>query len=177
MSSLVSTYQTEKKENATHEALRYQFASIDGKRESTSFSQYFRGNPSKNIRSIVEKLFGHELFTAWEEYQIRREEPRAIGDLYKDYVDSDELQNLVKRIAFNKADWSQFEKVLQAKVPCYVTEVCHGDLHSENIIVDDEKVFLIDFGMTSSSSHCFIDYATLEASIRFKLFRPYFPNE
>jgi hypothetical protein len=176
VSNLVSTYQTEKKENATHEALRYQFASIDGKRESTSFSQYFKENPSKNVRSIVEKLFGDELFSAWEEWQIRKEEPRSIGDLYRDYVDPGELQTLVRRIAFDKADWGQFERVLKAKVPCYVTKVCHGDLHSENIIIDDEKVFLIDFGMTSSSAHCFIDYATLEASIRFKLTPPYFPT-
>lgn len=177
VSNLVSSYQTEKKENATHEALKYQFASLDGKRESSSFSQYFKSNPSADIRQLIEKLFSHEIFQAWEELQFRKEEAISIGTLYKEYLDQEEIQAAVKKIAFEKADadWRQFSSLLGAQLPYSVMKVCHGDLHSENVIIDDHKVFLIDFGMTANT-HCFVDYATLEVSVRFKLTPSYFPT-
>ncbi|MGZ3789724.1 MAG: phosphotransferase [Bacteriovorax sp.] len=178
VSSLVSSYQTEKKENATHEALKYQFASIDGKRSSQSFTEYFQSNRTGHIREIVDKLFTHELFKEWEDTQFRKEEKILIKNLYKDFLSLDKIFEEIRKIGFEKAadDIKKFTEVLNLELPRYVQKVNHGDLHSENVIIDSEKVFLIDFGMTTIAP-CFIDYATLEASIRFKLTPYYFPTK
>lgn len=178
VSSLVSSYQTEKKENATHEALKYQFASIDGKRSSQSFSEYFQSNRADHVREIVDKLFTHELFKEWEDTQFRKDEKILIKNLYKDFISIDKIFEEIKKIGFDKAeeDIKKFNEILELELPRYVQKVNHGDLHSENVIIDSEKVFLIDFGMTTIAP-CFIDYATLEASIRFKLTPYYFPTK
>jgi len=47
------------------------------------------------------------------------------------------------------------------------TSLCHGDLHSRNILVDDEHHFwLIDFAR-STTSHILRDFAELESDIKF----------
>jgi thiamine kinase-like enzyme len=47
------------------------------------------------------------------------------------------------------------------------TSLCHGDLHSRNILVDDENHFwLIDFAR-STTSHILRDFAELESDIKF----------
>lgn len=178
VSSLVSSYQTEKKENATHEALKYQFASIDGKRSSQSFTEYFKSKRTDYVREIVEKLFTHELFKEWEDTQFRKEEKILVKDLYKDFISVEKIFEEIRKIGFDKAedDIKKFSDVLELELPRYVQKVNHGDLHSENVIIDSEKVFLIDFGMTTIAP-CFIDYTTLEASVRFKLTPYYFPTK
>lgn len=175
--SLVSNYQTEKNENATHEALKYQFASVDGKRESKSFTELFNSKHIDEIRSVVGKLFNHEIFFQWEKLQFREEKPATVLDLYAPYLSLESIREKVGQIGFSKANdyMKLFSEILEKELPYSVKKVSHGDLHSENIIIDDSKVFLIDFGMTEVA-HCFVDYATLEASIRLKLTPAYFPT-
>jgi len=177
VSNRVIDYQTERKENSTHEALKYSFASKDGKRDSISFGEYFAKNNSDKIKEIVEKLFTNSIFCEWEGTQCKADESITILTLYKDFLDKDKIFQAVKVIAFSKATDTikRITKVLNIELPRYVTKACHGDLHSENVIIDDEHVSLIDFGMTDSR-HCFIDYSTLEASIRLKLTPSYYPT-
>ncbi len=177
VSNFVPDYQTEMKENATHEALKYNFASKDGKRDSISFGEYFAKNHPDKIKTIVGKLFAQKLFVEWEGTQSKTDESITIFKLYKDFLDQDKIFQAVNIIAFNKAEDTRdrITKVLAIELPRYVTKACHGDLHSENVIIDDEHVFLIDFGMTGIQ-HCFVDYSTLEASIRLKLTSSYYPT-
>lgn len=179
VSSLVTQYQTEKKENATHEALKYQFASSDGKRQSSSFSQFFREESSiTKISSCLDALLDAPLFKEWEAMQFKKNQKITVGNLYKGFVDFNKISEWVEKVAFenSEADKNLFASILSAELPSYVEKVCHGDLHSENIILDKDQVFLIDFGMTGSHP-CFIDYATLETSIRLKLTPNYFPTK
>jgi hypothetical protein len=177
VSNRVPDYQTERKENATHEALKYNFASKDGKRDSISFGEYFAKNNSDKIKTIVEKLFSQKLFEEWEGTQSKTNDPITIFDLYKDFLDKDKIFQAVNIIAFDKAEETieLITKILGVELPRCVKKACHGDLHSENVIIDDEHVFLIDFGMTGIQ-HCFLDYSTLEASIRLKLTPSYYPT-
>lgn len=179
VSSMVTQYQTEKKENATHEALKYQFASSDGKRESTSFSQFFReANSVTEIGKVIDSLLDDELFKQWESMQFKKEQKISLAELFKDFVDWTKVSNFVDQVSFENAesDKKLFKSILEAELPAYVVKVCHGDLHSENIIVDQGKVFLIDFGLTGSHP-CFLDFVTLETSIRLKLTPNYFPSK
>lgn len=178
VSSLIPSYQTEKKENSTHEALKYQFASIDGRRESMSFGNFFKDKHVDDIREVIGKIFNHDLFKAWEKLQVKNDKSISIENLYKEHLPIDKIFSEIEKIGFEEvnSDCNKFKDLLKKKLPNRIEKVCHGDLHSENIIVDGEKVFLIDFGMTSQA-HCFIDYTTLEASIRFKLTPSYFPTK
>ena len=175
--SLVSNYQTEKCENATHEALKYQFASVDGKRDSISFTDFYKSRHIDAVRDVVGKLFNHEIFKQWEDLQFREEKTTTILQLYEPYLSMQKVREKVNEIGFSKAEEynKKFVDVLERELTYTVKKVSHGDLHSENIIIDDVKVFLIDFGMTDVA-HCFVDFATLEASIRLKLTPSYFPT-
>lgn len=52
------------------------------------------------------------------------------------------------------------------------TTLCHGDLHSRNILVDEEQHFwLIDFAR-ASLSHSLRDFAELETDIKFQVLSP-----
>ena len=178
VTNLVSDYHTEREKNSTHEALKYNFASKDGKGDSISFGDYFKKQQPDKIKEFVEKLFEQNLFSEWEDTQSITNKPITIFDLYKDFLDKDKIFEVVNIIAFDKADSTieLINNVLSIVLPKYVTKACHGDLHSENIIIDDGHVFLIDFGMTDVR-HCFIDYSTLEVSIRLKLTASYYPSE
>jgi len=178
VSNLVPDYQTEKKENATHEALKYNFASKDGKGDSISFGDYFVNKLPDEIKIIIEKLFDQKLFREWEDTQSKTDKSITIFELYEDFLDKEKIFQVVNIIAFEKSEDTieLIKKVLSIKLPKYITKACHGDLHSENIIIDEGHVFLIDFGMTGVR-HCFIDHATLEASIRLKLTESYYPEE
>lgn len=177
VSSLVNQYQTEKKENATHEALKYQFASSDGKRESISFSQYFKEKSVAEIEKIIDFLFDDQLFGEWEKMQFKEDKRITVSNLFKEFVDWPNIEKVVERIAFTYVDSDKnvFKNILNSELAAYVVKVCHGDLHSENIIIDQNQVFLIDFGLTGSHP-CFLDYATLETSIRLSLTPNYLPS-
>ena len=52
----------------------------------------------------------------------------------------------------------------------FVTKRVHGDLHGENIMVDDRmQVYLIDYAKAKDRGHLFTDYAMLEVSIKLDL--------
>ncbi|MCK6598417.1 MAG: aminoglycoside phosphotransferase family protein [Bdellovibrionaceae bacterium] len=178
VSNLVTLYQTEKKENATHEALKYQFASSDGKRESISFNHFFKENSLTKISTCLESLLESDLFREWEATQFKKNQKIIVQDLFKALVDLKKVSEWVDKISFENAssDKELFSSILSSELPSYVEKVCHGDLHSENIIIDQDQVFLIDFGMTGSLP-CFLDYATLETSIRLKLTPNYLPTK
>jgi len=158
VSALAPDYHTEKKENATHEALKYDFASKDGKGDSSSFGNYFTEETSDKIKQIVGNLFDQTLFKEWESTQSKVDVPITILNLYKDFLDTENIYSVVNIIAFDesKAMIARIKKVFNIKLPKHVVKACHGDLHSENIIIDDDHVSLIDFGMTDVR-HCFID--------------------
>jgi CheY-like chemotaxis protein len=52
----------------------------------------------------------------------------------------------------------------------YVEAVVHGDLHTDNVIVPQDRTFLIDFAHTGPH-HVFLDYVTMEVSVRYYLLR------
>ncbi len=178
VSSLVNDYQTEIHRNATHEALKYSFASRDGKRDSTSFTDIFRNDKTSKLpRALVEKIFNHRLMGEWEKTQAVAG-TTTVQDAYNSYLKPDILRSHARELSFERADETcdKFDKVLNLPLDQFVTKACHGDLHSENIMYDGEQVFLIDFGMTDTR-HCFIDFTTLEASIRLRLTPFYIPTE
>ncbi len=177
VSSYSAKYQTEIKSNATYEAIKYQFASSDSKRDSTSFKDFFKHSRSAQIRPVVVDLFTKDLFKEWERLQFRTKQPIKISELYNEYVDWLKIEKVVREISFEKSDddIQKFKKCLDITLKYNVSKTSHGDLHSENVIIDGASPLLIDFGMTGVR-HSLIDYATLETSIRLKLIPPYFPT-
>lgn len=177
VSNLANEYQTEIRKNATHEALKYTFASRDGKRDSTSFTSIFLREKNSNIpRQLVKQVFDHDLMRVWEETQAVAG-ATTVQSAYAHYIKADAVRGHAREVLFEKVDETcdKFDKVLGLPLERFVTKACHGDLHSENIMYDGERVFLIDFGMTDTR-HCFIDFTTLEASIRLRLTPFYIPT-
>ena len=59
----------------------------------------------------------------------------------------------------------------------YRQKVCHGDLHFDNIITDQNSLqyYFIDFAHTQEH-HCFLDHIVLELGVRFQLMNDYLLN-
>ena len=173
-----SNYQTEIKSNATHDAIKYLFAANGARGESRSFSTFYKEESSEAIRRKIESLFSLNLFKQWEETQINEDQKVPLREVFESYLKVDKIFSATFAISFEHAESNKavFEKLLNYQVQRYMKKVSHGDLHSENIIIDGDSVFLIDFGMTDYRP-VFIDYAMLEVSIRFGLLPRYIPTK
>ncbi len=60
-----------------------------------------------------------------------------------------------------------------ARQTAIVCGVIHGDLHSENILLEmpEQKLWVIDFAKTRADAHTLADYARLETDLKFCLLR------
>jgi len=162
------------KESLHYQALRYPFASKDTILQSTSFtSRYSSTTDVEALQAIVKSVFDHSLCQKWRERCRKR--ATTVTNAFAPILNiSDSMNSLEELLSpvFSSAsviDKAQLAKVLNAEVE-FIECPNHGDLHSDNIQVQDEsnEVFLIDFGLTATYP-AGLDYAALEASIRFKL--------
>ncbi len=171
------TYQCSYHETSIYEALKYTYASSDGKKDSVSFSnlidQFIREKRDSDITSqAIELLFDCELFQRWKDTQSKEE--GSVKEKFSAYLNDEssilewisKIKNLpVERI--REFPLVKNYETIKNFVYTSYKKVCHGDLHSENFFKDDQEVFLIDFGFTGPASSI-IDHATIEASIKFK---------
>jgi hypothetical protein len=162
------------KESPHYQAIRYPFASKDTIHYSTSFTDRYRKSASvEALQTIVGNIFDHSLCKKWREQSRTRK--RTVHEAFEPILNvsasAKVLDDLLSPMFSTDMilDRKQLEKVLNAEVD-FLDCPNHGDLHSDNIQVQDEShdVFLIDFGLTSNYP-AGLDYAALEASIRFKL--------
>lgn len=171
------SYSIEYKENITHEAIRYRFASTDTIKPSMSFTKYYNDLASPAILNMLETIFKHKILEQWEKTQYFSNSIKSYRDLYKKFIKEEEVKSSIHKISIDgKAENAiqVMDQVLNLSQGNYLVKHCHGDFHTENIQIDSEDIFLIDFGLTGEH-HAFIDYATLESSIRFKVLPRYVP--
>lgn len=183
----IRNYYDEYDSTISHEAIRYWYASSDGKKESHPFSELINAcvqgkyDYPYTLQQVIDELFGCEPYRVWAETIANKNE--QVKSFYGEYINSEKRvldsicaikaidsslivnQDLVKSYNLLK-DYS-----LQTK-----EKICHGDLHSENFFKDEEGVYLIDFGWTGRR-HAVIDHATLECSLKFKHIPYYIPIE
>ena len=162
------------KESSHYEAIRYPFASADTMRSSISFTKKYKESDSVEVlQSIINNIFNHSLCRKWREQSRKR--TSVISEAFSGIVniaDSAISLNYLISPDFSyktDLDLEQLNKVLKSKATFLICPN-HGDFHSDNIQVQAEsnEVFLIDFGLTDQYP-AGLDYAALEASIRFKL--------
>lgn len=163
------------KKTLTHEGIRYNYAISDFSQESFSFNDIIKNKENKfysNRNNLIKKLFEINLFKHWKlEHFVKKE--NIIKDIYKSFINKNEILNqlsiiLNKDIEEIKNDnvIINFNKIWNSNIN-YYEKICHGDLHTENFFIDDNGVYLIDFGFTGKQ-HSYIDYAALECSLKFK---------
>lgn len=182
---LVSNYFVEYEETATYEAIRYNYASSDSKKDSFPFSKLVsdklteKYNYSFTLEKVIEELFECPPYQKWNAKPFQVTQP--IKTLYSGYLQSEakiyKAISLVKGINATAIDSDElvinYKKIKEHSLRVQ-KKICHGDLHSENFFKDDQGVYLIDFGWTNQH-HSLIDHATLECSLKFKHLPFYIP--
>lgn len=185
---LVPNYTSEYEDTITHEAIRYNYASSDSKKDSFPFSKLINDklkdkyNYSFTLDIVIDELFGCAPFQIWN--TKKSEDTFSVKTLYNDYLKSEakifRAISLVKGIDESAIDTEELVRNYKAiKSFSFRTskKICHGDLHSENFFKDEKAgVYLIDFGWTNQH-HSLIDHATLECSLKFKHLPFYIPLE
>ena len=168
--SLDNRYHIEEGTTEKLRAIKYNYASNDGYTESVAFAQKLE-EPG-NWLSLVDNLFEIPLFKKWD--YSKEQADNILKIYYEQYINiekiiqeicsienSTELEIKKRKLIIN------LKKILSAKVPVYL-KICHGDLHTQNIYIDENNnIFLIDFGDTGKR-HAVIDHVTLECSIKFR---------
>lgn len=157
-------------------AIKYPYASSDSLEESISFHDYYKNHSTEDCINVIDKLFKIKLFREWSD--VRRKTMKA-SELYHEYINEERIFNTIKTI-LSKDDVDlrgEFDKIYNHEFFTH-RKICHGDLHSENFFIEEKnnetKVYLIDFGHTKRDLHAPIDFATLEASIKFRHIPLYF---
>ncbi|WP_419168795.1 hypothetical protein [Halobacteriovorax sp.] len=170
-------YSIEYSDNVSHEAIRYRFASKDTIKPSSSLTTFYDSKTQKTICRMLDTIFNHPILAAWEKTQYFNDTFKSYDEVYSRFIKKEKVESSIKKICLDGEDQNSIEimkKILSLKNKRYLLKHCHGDFHTENIQIDGEEIFLIDFGMTDER-HAFIDYTTLEASIRFKVLPRYIP--
>jgi len=162
------------KESLCYEAIRYPFASKDTISSSNSFTTKYRAcQRIEVLQTVVGNIFNHTLFQKWREHsKDQRKTFTAAFEQMLNIADSKKTLEQLLSPAFSaviELNQVQLEDILNVEIEILECPN-HGDLHSDNIQIQDESndVFLIDFGLTGIYP-AGLDYAALEASIRFKL--------
>ena len=184
---LVSNYSVEHEETITHEAIRYNYASSDSKKDSFPFSKLISDklrrtyNYEFTLEEVIEELFKSPPYQKWNRNPLQETQP--VKTLYNDYLQSEvkiyKAISQIKQISDTAINSDELVKnYIRIKEHSLQTKkkICHGDLHSENFFKDDQGVYLIDFGWTNQH-HSLIDHATLECSLKFKHLPFYIPIE
>lgn len=168
-----------------YEGILYNYAISENSKASYSFDEilkktetpYFEIESKKNI---ITKLFSkNEAFNKWRE-DFNELKTCKVGDLYIDFVSKDKIEDSLEYILNDekrsKVVLDIFDKISNYVIT-YKETVCHGDLHTDNFFVDDEKnIYLIDFGFTNKR-HSILDYTSLECSLKFKHFPFYLESD
>jgi hypothetical protein len=184
---LVTNYFAEYEETVTHEAIRYNYASSDSKKDSFPFSKLIsdklreKYNYGFTLEEVIEELFECPPYQKWNTNPFQVTQP--IKTLYSSYLQSEakiyKSISLIKGIsdtAINSDELVINYKRIKEHSLKTMKKICHGDLHSENFFKDEQGVYLIDFGWTNQH-HSLIDHATLECSLKFKHLPFYIPIE
>ncbi len=184
---LVTNYFAEYEETITHEAIRYNYASSDSKKDSFPFSKLVsdklreKYNYGFTLEKVIEELFECPPYQKWNTNPFQVTQP--VKTLYSGYLQSEakifKAISLIKGIsetAINRDELvTNYKKIKEHSLKTQ-KKICHGDLHSENFFKDEQGVYLIDFGWTNQH-HSLIDHATLECSLKFKHLPFYIPIE
>lgn len=184
---LVANYFAEYEETVTHEAIRYNYASSDSKKDSYPFSKLVsdilreKYNYGFTLENVIEELFECPPYQKWNTNPFQVTQP--IKTLYSDYLNSEakifKAISLIKGISETSINSDNlvinYQKIKEYSLRTQ-KKICHGDLHSENFFKDEQGVYLIDFGWTNQH-HSLIDHATLECSLKFKHLPFYIPIE
>lgn len=184
---LVTNYFAEYEETATHEAIRYNYASSDSKKDSFPFSKLVsdklreKYNYGFTLEKVIEELFECPPYQKWNTNPFQ--DTQTVKKLYSEYLKSEakiyKAISLIKDIsetAINSDELvTNYKRIKEYSLKTQ-KKICHGDLHSENFFKDDQGVYLIDFGWTNQH-HSLIDHTTLECSLKFKHLPFYIPIE
>lgn len=183
---LVPNYTAEYEDTFTHEAIRYNYASSDSKKDSFPFSKLVNDklrdkyNYSFTLEKVIDELFACAPFQIWN--TKKSEDTFSVKTLYGDYLKSEakilKAISLIKGIDESRIDTEEIVRNYRT-IKNYSLrtnkKICHGDLHSENFFKDEQAgVYLIDFGWTNQH-HSLIDHVTLECSLKFKHLPFYIP--
>lgn len=164
----------------THEGIRYNYAISDFSQESFSFNDIIKN--SKNIfnsqkNDKINKLFNISLFNSWkDEHFIDKAD--SIENIFSRFININEIiKELEKVLGLTNEEilkndlLNNFNKIWKHKIK-YKEKICHGDLHTDNFFIDENDIYLIDFGFTGKH-HSLIDFTALECSLKFKHFPLY----
>lgn len=153
-------------------AIRYPFASTDTISDSISFSKlYLDGQLPVVIRTFIDRVFDHKLQAKWRESVVTKKASfeKAFKKILKKEKTKAAIPALISMCPSAPIEVASLDTIHEKELD-YIECINHGDFHSDNIQVqvNEEAVFLIDFGLTGRYP-AGLDYAMLEASIRFKL--------
>jgi hypothetical protein len=184
---LVPNYTAEYEDTITHEAIRYNYASSDSKKDSFPFSKLVNDKLKDKyhypftLEKVIDELFSCAPYQIWN--TKKSEDTFSVKTLYGDYLKSEakilKAISLIKGVdesAINTDELVTNYKIIKDYSLKTYKKICHGDLHSENFFKDEHGVYLIDFGWTSQH-HSVIDHATLECSLKFKHLPFYIPMD
>ncbi len=178
-----SEYNASYSETLTHEGILYNFAISEKGSNSYPFSEIMNDNCDGlilNKKDIINDLFSLGIFYHWKsEYENKIH--KTVKELYENYIDEEkifakisEILNINNEEVFGNELCQNFNKIWSYKLSCN-EKVCHGDLHTENFFIDNEKnIYLIDFGYTDYG-HSLVDFTSLECSVKFKHIPRYIP--
>ncbi len=187
---MIQGYTAKYKETVTHEAIRYNYASSDSKKDSFPFAKliddklsdkYEKVDYSFTLEEVINQLFECPPYKVWNSKSHEVTQP--VKTIYGEYLQSEmkifKAISLIKGIsetAINSDELVANYKIIKDYSLKTKKKICHGDLHSENFFKDEQGVYLIDFGWTNQH-HSLIDHATLECSLKFKHLPFYVPLE
>lgn len=160
-------------ETSRYQMIRYPFASVDTISKSISLSEKYKKTESpQHIKEIINKIFDHKLQTRWRsDCKLRKAKfIEMFSDLLNWEKSKPEMEKILKLNPDVSISISEIEIIFEREIEFWRC-INHGDFHSDNIQVQDgpnPQIFLIDFGETERFP-AGLDYALLEASIRFKL--------
>lgn len=183
----IPSYSAQYVDTTTREAIKYRYASSDGKTDSFQFAEILSQLTKKDndisfsLDQVMSELIECAPFQSWRGSTHSVEQ--TVEELYEDYLQSERKVlrkiGLIKNKAEDQIDLDplvlRYRKIKKYRLKT-CKKICHGDLHSENFFKDEKGVYLIDFGWTGSR-HSVIDYATLECSIKFKHIPFFIPVE
>jgi hypothetical protein len=170
-------YTGEYAKTLTHEGIKYNYAISDYSEESYSFNDVIKN--SYNIfystkKEKIDKLFSIKLFEEWKNEHFESKTD-LVKNIFSGFINQDKIINELKNILsldddeiFKNELIINFNKIWKFEIK-YKEKICHGDLHTDNFFIDNNDVFLIDFGLTGKH-HSLIDYTALECSLKFKHF-------
>jgi hypothetical protein len=167
-----SDYTCVHQKTVTHEGILYSYAKSDYEKFSFPFSAILNKPENQfhnSAAKLIDKLFNIEEFKHWE--RDKETKTGKIEELYKPFIKQDVFDEIKKILGLTTTELEDLEliknynRIVKHEITTK-TKVCHGDLHTNNFFVDNQNIYLIDFGFTQFLPPV-IDYAFLEASIKF----------